>query len=171
MGRVSTDDAARRQEFVWLGTPDVPTPFEARGSAWGMGIALSLVFSIVAYLATPFLALMPGPFIVTFVARGVVAVVIGIAAAVPVVRWVGKHIDPKRKARYHWRVLLDEISGRRPDDTHTTTYVAGNVLPLGKRPEHVTTTLVPVMSGTHDAHITLDEIHPDERATPAPTKD
>ena len=130
MGRVSTDDAARRQEFKWLGTPDVPTPFEARGSAWGLGIALSAAFSVVAYLATPFMALLPGPFIVTFVVRGIAAVLIGIAAAVPVVRWVGKRVSPERRIRYHRRVLLDEIAAHRPNETATTTVDARNTLPL-----------------------------------------
>jgi len=172
MGRVSTDDAARRQEFVWLGTPDVPTPFEARGSAWGMGIMLTLAFSIVAYLATPFLALLPGPFVIQFIARGVVAVVLGLCAAIPLTRWIGKHIDPARRIRYHWRVFLDELNGQRADgDRVTTTVVHGTALPLGKRPEHTRTTLVPVMPGTGNSHITYDEINTAERAMLATTED
>jgi hypothetical protein len=171
MGRVSTDDAARRQEFRWLGTPEVPTPFEARGSAWGLGIVLTGLFSVVAYLATPFMALLPAPHVITFAVHAAVAVVLGLAAAIPVVRWVGKRVDPTRRLRYHRRVLLDEIAGHRDIDATTSTIVAATATPLGKRPEHVRTTLVPVMPGTRDAHITQDEIDTDERAMLAMTKD
>ena len=114
MARVSTDDAARRQKFIWLGTPDFPWPFEASGQAWLIGMVLCPTLTVVAFLVSPrflFGWLFPGP--VGFLAAAATSVVVGVAAGVLITRRIGRAVSPTRPLRHHIATLIGEISSPR----------------------------------------------------------
>lgn len=124
MPRISTDDAARRQEFHWLGPVNMPAPFKARGSAWVMAILLGPVAVICVYVATPFLDLLPLPGAVVTLVHGLLAIAAGLYLTIRFVRWVGRQVGPTRPLRHIAAVVRAELDTPRPGG-ETTVRVTG----------------------------------------------
>lgn len=121
--RIATDDAARRQEFIWLGPVDMPWPFEARGSAWLYGIILAPALWVLTYLVIPAVLIeqlvgLPGPIVVLL--KIAVSVLAGTGAAVLIVRAVGRHVGPTTPLKHHAAILMHEVSAPRPDSPEVT---------------------------------------------------
>ena len=128
MAIVATDDAARRQQFIWLGPVNSPWPFEASGRAWIMGLLLCPAFTVVAFVLAPrplLTAVMPGPggWLVT----ALTAALIGITAGVIVTRRVGRVVSATRPLGHHLAVLVMEASAPRetPARTHQSPSTDG----------------------------------------------
>ncbi len=128
MAIVATDDAARRQQFIWLGPVNSPWPFEASGRAWIMGLLLCPAFTVVAFVLAPrplLTAAMPGPggWLVT----ALTAALLGITAGVIVTRRVGRVVSATRPLKHHVNVLLMEASAPRDEQPriHMSTDPAG----------------------------------------------
>ncbi len=111
---VATDDAARRQEFIWLGPVNSPWPFEARGRAWVMAVLLcpGLVVLAGALAPRPLIeAVLPGP--AGVLATGAFAVVVGVGAGVWITRAVGRLVSPTRPLAHHVALLGMEVAAPR----------------------------------------------------------
>ncbi len=129
MPRIATDDAARRQEFIWLGPVDAPWPFEARGSAWLWALMLLPVTTIVAWLVIPTVLIerglgVPGP--LAMLAKIVLAITVGVVAGILIIRAVGRHVGPTTPVKHHASVLMHEVSAPRPDLPEVTYRVQIN---------------------------------------------
>lgn len=112
--KVSTDDAARRQEFVWLGPVDSQWPFEASGRAWILAMVLCPVLIVTAFLLAPrplISAVLPGP--AGVLAALVLSAIAGTTVGVLLVRRIGKSVSPTRPMRHHVAVLMAEIEAPR----------------------------------------------------------
>lgn len=121
--RIATDDAARRQEFVWLGPVDMPWPFEARGSAWLYGIILAPALWVLTYLVIPAVLIeqlvgLPGPIVVLL--KIGISVLAGTGVAVLIIRAVGRHVGPTTPLKHHAAILMHEVSAPRPDGPEVT---------------------------------------------------
>ena len=116
MARVSTDDDARRQKFIWLGTPDMEWPFEASGTAWIMALILCPSLVVLVFLLLPrflFELFLPGP--AAFLAAGFVALVVVVGGGVLVTRRVGRVVSPVRPLRHHVATLIGEVHAPREE--------------------------------------------------------
>lgn len=120
MPTISTDDAARRQEFIWLGPVNSPWPFEARGRAWIMAVLLCPVLVVIAGALAPrplIEAAFPGPAAVLVTGLG--SVVIGVAAGVGVTRALGRLVSPTRPLAHHVALLGMEVAAPREQTART----------------------------------------------------
>lgn len=120
---VSTDDASRRLQFVWLGPVSSPWPFEARGQMWAVAGAATAVLAPLAFLAIPSAAVtwLVVPAALT---KGVLALVLGTASAVLLTRRVARVITPTRPVRHHLHQVVGELDTPRPDGPAVTYEVA-----------------------------------------------
>ncbi len=117
---VSTDDAARRQEFIWLGPVNSPWPFEARGRAWIMAVLLCPPLVVAAFVLAPrplISALIPGP--MGLLLTGVTAVALGVGVGVLLTVRIGRVISPTRPLAHHVALLAMEIDAPRQRDRRT----------------------------------------------------
>lgn len=139
--RVATDDAARRQEFIWLGPVNSPAPFEARGQAWLAGIVVLPVLVVVAFLVVPGFAFsaagLPGP--LAFLAHVLTAVAVGCAVGILLIRAVGRRVQPTRPLQHHVAVAQTEVTSPRITEAITYERQVPTHLFLEDRPEHRTT--------------------------------
>lgn len=139
--RFATDDAARRQEFIWLGPVNSPAPFEARGQAWIAGLLILPVAMVLAFLVIPgfvFTAAgLPGPLAV--LAHVVLAAALGCAGGVLLIRAAGRRIQPVTPLRHHTAMLQAELAVPRPEAAQTYQVSISPALFLEDRPEHRTT--------------------------------
>ncbi len=120
MPTVSTDDAARRQEFIWLGPVNSPWPFEARGRAWVMAILLCPVLVVIAGALAPrplIETVLPGPAGVLVTTFG--AVLVGVVAGIGLTRAVGRLISPTRPLAHHAALLGMEVAAPREAERRT----------------------------------------------------
>lgn len=107
---VSTDDDARRHDYVWFGTVDLPLPVGARlpAVAW-MGV-LTPVFVVAVWVLTPFVDLAPFPGPIVFLGHAALAMIVGAALAILVIRKVGKRVSKLTPLGHHvsnWRGELN----------------------------------------------------------------
>lgn len=121
--RIATDDAARRQEFIWLGPTDMPWPFEARGWAWLAFLLIAPMLWVVTYLVIPAVLVeqlvgLPGPIVVLL--KLAISLLIGTVAAVLIIRAVGRHVGPTTPLKHHASILMHEVSAPRPDSPEVT---------------------------------------------------
>lgn len=139
--RLGTDDAARRQQFIWLGPVDSPAPFEARGQAWLAAIVVLPVLVVVAFLVTPgfvFSAVgLSGP--LAFLAQLLLAVIGGSVLGVVLIRAVGRRVQPTRPLRHHMTMTQAEVTTPRlAQDITYERHVRADLF-LEDRPEYRTT--------------------------------
>ena len=128
MAVVSTDDAARRQQFIWLGPVNSPWPFEAPGRSWITGMILCPLLTVVAFAMSPrpvITAVAPGPMGWLLTAAG--ALLIGVSAGVWITRRVGRVVSATRPLGHHLAVLVMEASAPRetPARTHQSPSTDG----------------------------------------------
>lgn len=125
MRTVSTDDEARRQVFVWLGPVDAALMVPARLAAVAWAVVLIPTFIFLAWVLTPFIG--PGlPAIYGAAVHFLLSVVAGSAAAIWLIRTVGKRVDaitPLRHLMVTWR---QELNAPRPDDRTASWAVTGS---------------------------------------------
>jgi hypothetical protein len=119
MQLVSTDDASRRLQFIWKGPANSPWPFDARGQMWVVAGAASLVFVPLLYLVIPasafaWLVLPPT------MTRGLLALALGMLAAVALTRQIGRVISPTTPLRHHVALVVAELDTPRPDGPAAT---------------------------------------------------
>lgn len=122
MPTVATDDAARRQEFIWLGPVTSPWPFEASGRAWIMAVLLCPTLTVLAAALIPrplVAAILPGPGGVLL--TGGAAVLVGVGVGVWITRAVGRVVSPTRPLAHHGALLGMEVAG--PRQPHPRTHV------------------------------------------------
>ena len=115
MPLVATDDAARRQWFVWLGPTNSPWPFEARGRSWVMAVLTVPALWTVLGLAFLAIARATG----TGAAWAVVAVVASLAAGTGLGVWavtrVSRVLSDTRPLRHWLWLVVAEADAPRPD--------------------------------------------------------
>lgn len=115
MGRViATDDDARRHSWVWFGPASVPLPVGARLPAVAWAFVLIPAFTVVVWVMTPFVDLVPGPGPLVFLGHAALAVLGGAALAVLLIRKVGKNVSPVTPLRFHVDAWKGEIYTPRP---------------------------------------------------------
>lgn len=116
MPRIATDDAARRQRFVWLGPVNSPWPFEATGRAWIMALVACPPLIVLTGILTWVLLspLTTGPAAV--VATGVIALAGGTGAGVRVVTVLSRTISDTRPLRHLVWTVLAEADAPRPQE-------------------------------------------------------
>lgn len=160
MPTVATDDAARRQEFIWLGPVNSPWPFEARGRAWVMAVLLCPVLVVIAGALAPrplIYAVFPGP--AGVLVTGACSVVIGIAAGVGITRAVGRLISPTRPLGHHAALLGMEIAAPREEATRTHELAPDMRSWIEDAPAHRRTRMfiVPDVTGDEDSEYLAEE--------------
>ena len=114
MARVSTDDDARRQKFVWLGPVNSPWPFEAQGRSWVMALVICPPLIILAGIPTWALlspiTSTPAAVIIT----GTIALAGGTALGVRAVTILSRTISDTRPLRHLVWTLIAEADAPRP---------------------------------------------------------
>lgn len=109
--RLSTDDAARRLEWMWL-----KPGFDARGSAWMQFVIASTLLSVVAFFGSPFVDWLPWPAAVTFLVHVLFAVIVACVVSLILVRRVGRHISPETSLRHHAVTAFEDLSSPREEE-------------------------------------------------------
>lgn len=121
MAVIGTDDAGRRLVFIWKGPTEMPFPFDARGQAWAAGLLLIPVGVIAAWAVTVPVEALPVGQAPASLLHALVAVTLGVLAAIWVIRKVGSYVDPTRPVRHHVTQLVNEVTAHREADTARTT--------------------------------------------------
>lgn len=158
--RIATDDAARRQEFIWLGPVDMPWPFEARGSAWLWALIVLPIMWVVTYLLTPAFLIervtqAPEPVVVLL--KIALSLLVGSGLGVLLVTVVGRRIGPSTPLRHHASMLMHEVSSPRPDAPEVTYRVSvAPEVDMERSPSHRTTHRISVPEGL-SAALDVDE--------------
>ena len=163
MPTVATDDAARRQEFIWLGPVNSPWPFEARGRAWVMAVLLCPVLVVIAGTLAPrplIEAAFPGPAAVLVTGLG--SVVIGVGAGIGITRAVGRLISPARPLGHHLGLLGMEVAAPREPASTTHEIAPESTVWIEEAPTNRTTRLFLVPPITGDEDTDHDDTDPDE---------
>lgn len=120
--RISTDDRAYREPYIFRGQKGHEMMFDARGSMWITGFltcfALTWAFGLV-YLPL-FGMFAPTVFAVVFAAA--FGTLTGVIFGIDVTRRIGRLVTSTRTIGYHWWVTNREIHTPRPEPTvHVTT--------------------------------------------------
>lgn len=110
MDEIATDDQSKRLPFRWLGPPGLRWPVDARLSAWGVALVLTVTFVLTAWVLAPTVGLK------------VLGVVAATAAALTVTRKVMRHVDYDRPVRHHMAMLVAEVRTPRPPTAEPDTY-------------------------------------------------
>lgn len=111
MGTLSTDDASRRLEFVWLGQVENPWLVQARIKLWGLAAGLTVALSTAVTL--PLSVVLPP--VVAFVIGGAAGALLAVVAT-----WrLSKHISSVTPISYHANTFMGELySPRTPTVQH-----------------------------------------------------
>lgn len=135
---LSTDDAARRVPFIWLGPEDFEAPFEARGQAWMAALVAVPLCWVLAWLMTPMFlvnSVVPGGFLAVVV-HVLFAVIVGTVTAILLVRAVGRHVTATRPIRHHLAQLQNELDAPRPERPRVYARSVPHDLFIDRRLQH-----------------------------------
>lgn len=144
MGRViATDDAARNHSYVWFGAVSLPLPVGARLPAVAWALVLVPSLTVVVWVLTPFVDLVPGPGPVVFLGHAALAAAGGAAAAVLLIRRVGRMVSPETPLRHHLNSWRGEVYTPRPTGRTGQVTISTPDLwaPTGEVTRSITTTI------------------------------
>lgn len=138
---VYTDDAARRQVFVYkeLG-------FDVRIPVLLIGLPIVLTSIVLGFVVTSPLELVPGLSAAgTYLLRAFAAVVVGGGGSIWLIRKVAGNITPETPIRYWLQAFRNDLHSPRPDDTASEEVIdAASVRFFEDLPENRTVVAIPL---------------------------
>ncbi len=111
---IETDDDSRNHSYLWFGPTEMPLPVGARLPAVGWAIVLIPVVTVLVWVLTPFVDLLPGPSPLVFLGHAVLSALGGFAGSVLLIRTAGKHVSKQTPLRYHVANWQGEVATPRP---------------------------------------------------------
>lgn len=138
---VYTDDAARRQVFVYkeLG-------FDVRIPVLLIGLPIVLTAIVLGFVVTSPFELLPGLSAAgTFLFRVLVALAVGGGGSIWLIRKVAGNITPQTPIRYWIQAFRNDLHSPRPDDTASEEVIdASTVRFFEDLPENRTVVAIPL---------------------------